>query len=374
MAIEIKEVTTKKQFNAFLDLPYRLYKHDPYHVPPLRFDEAATLNKKKNPAFDYCESRYWLAYKEGKVVGRIAGILNKAFVEKWKNKYVRFGWIDFENDIEIARALIEKVEEWAKELGYTALHGPLGFTDLDHEGMLVEGFDQLGTMAALYNHAYYPELIQQLGYVKDTDWVEYRIKVPDTVPEKLEKMAAIVERRLGLSVIKAKKPKEILPYAKPIFDLINAEYANLYGVTPLTEKQIAYYTKQYFGFMRTDFVSLILDKEGKLAAFGITMPSLSKALQKADGKLLPFGVFHILKAMKKNDTVDFLMIAIRKDLQDKGVNAILMLEMTKSYIKNGIKFAETNHELEDNTKVQSIWKSFDAKQHKRRRCFIKHIK
>ena len=374
MAIEIKEVTTKKEFNAFLDLPYRLYKHEPYHVPPLRFDEAATLNKKKNPAFDYCESRYWLAYKEGKVVGRIAGILNKAFVEKWKNKYVRFGWIDFENDIEITRSLIEKVEEWAKELGYTAVHGPLGFTDLDHEGMLVEGFDQLGTMAALYNHAYYPELIQQLGYVKDTDWVEYRIKVPDTVPEKLEKMAAIVERRLGLSVIKAKKPKEILPYAKPIFDLINAEYANLYGVTPLTEKQIAYYTKQYFGFMRTDFVSLILDKEGKLAAFGITMPSLSKALQKADGKLLPFGVFHILKAMKKNDTVDFLMIAIRKDLQDKGVNAILMHELAKSYIKNGIKFAETNHELEDNTKVQSIWKSLDHKLHKRRRCFIKHIK
>jgi len=373
MAIEIKEVTNKSQFNAFLDLPYRLYKDHAYHVPPLRFDEAATLNKDKNPAFDYCEAKYWLAYKDNKVVGRIAGILNKAYVEKWKNKYVRFGWIDFENDIAIAKALIEKVESWAKELGMTAVHGPLGFTDLDHEGMLIEGFDQLGTLASLYNHAYYPELIAQLGYTKDTDWVEYRINLTQAIPEKVEKIASIVQKRLGLSIIKAKKPKEILPYAKPIFDLINSEYAELYGVTPLTDKQIAYYTKQYFGFMRTDFVSLIVDREGKLAAFGITMPSLSIALQKAKGKLLPFGVFHILKAMKKNDTVDFLMIAVRKDLQGKGVNAILMNEMAKSYIKNGIKYAETNHELENNTKVQSIWSDLDAKLHKRRRCFIKHI-
>ncbi len=373
MAIEVKEVTDKKMMNAFLDLPYRLYKHHPYHIPPLRFDEAATLNKNKNPAFDYCEAKYWLAYKDGKVVGRIAGILNKAYIEKWKNKYLRFGWIDFENDIDIAKALIDKVEAWAKELGMTAVHGPLGFTDLDHEGMLIEGFDQLGTMASLYNHAYYPELIQQLGYTKDTDWVEYRLNIAQVIPEKIVKLSSVVERRLGLSVIRAKKPKEILPYAKPIFELINSAYSDLYGVTPLTEKQIAYYTKQYFGFMRTDFVSLIVDKEGKLAAFGITMPSLSLALQKADGQLFPLGFIHILKAMKKNDTVDFLMIAVRKDLQGKGVNAMLMYELNKSYIKNGIKYAETNHELEDNTKVQSIWKDLDAKQHKRRRCFIKHM-
>ena len=342
MAIEIKEVTSKKLFNAFLDLPYR-------------------------------DAKYWLAYKDGKVVGRIAGIYNKAYVEKWKNKYLRFGWIDFENDIDIAKALIETVENWARELGLTAVHGPLGFTDLDHEGMLIEGFEELGTMASLYNHAYYPELISKLGYTKDTDWVEYRIKVPQVIPEKLEKLSSIVQRRLGLTIANAKKPKDLLPLAGPIFELINEAYAELYGVTPLTEKQIAYYTKAYFGFMRTDFVSVILDKEGKLAAFGITMPSLSAALQKADGKLLPFGVFHILKALKKNDTADFLMIAVRKDLQGKGVNAIMMYELAKSYIKNGIKYAETNHELEDNTKVQSIWEHFDARQHKRRRCFIKHL-
>ena len=373
MAIEIKEVVDKKMMNAFLDLPYRLYKHHPYHVPSLRFDEAATLDKKKNPAFDYCEAKYFLAYKDGKVVGRIAGILNKSFVEKWKNKYVRFGWIDFEDDIEISKALIGAVEAWAKELGMTAVHGPLGFTDLDHEGMLIEGFDQLGTMASLYNHAYYPKHIEQLGYVKDTDWVEYRLAVPQTVPDKLAKIASVVERRLGLHVIKAKSTKDILPYAKEIFELINSAYSDLYGVTPLTDKQIAYYTKQYFGFMRTDFVSLIANKEGKIVAFGITMPSLSKALQKADGKLFPFGFIHILKAMKKNDTADFLMIAVAKELQGKGVNAMLMVEFTKAYAKSGVKYAETNHELEDNTKVQSIWKDLDAKQHKRRRCFIKHL-
>jgi hypothetical protein len=373
MAIEIVEVSNKKQFNAFLDLPYRLYKDHKYFVPPLRFDDAATLNKEKNPAFDYCEAKYWLAYKDGKVVGRIAGILNNAYIEKWKNKYLRFGWIDFENDIEIARALIGAVEHWAKELGLTAVHGPMGFTDLDHEGMLIEGFDQLGTMASLYNYAYYPELIQELGYVKQTDWVEFRINLTNGIPEKIGRVADIVEKRMGLTIVKAKSAKEILPYAKPIFDLINAEYADLFGVTTLTEKQIAYYTKMYFGFMRTDFVSLILDKDGKLAAFGLTMPSLSLALQKAKGSLFPFGFIHILMAMRKNDTADFLMIATRKELQEKGVNSLIMRELYTSYSKYGIKYCETNHELEDNTKVQKTWKDFDAIQHKRRRCFIKHL-
>lgn len=371
--IEVKEVTDEKLMNAFLDFPYRLYKGNAHYVPPLRFDEKDTLNKDKNPAFDYCESKYWLAFKDGRVVGRIAGILNKAYVEKWKNKYLRFGWIEFEEDAAIAKALMDMVESWAKELGMTAVHGPLGFTDLDHEGMLVQGFDQLGTMAALYNHPYYPEFIEKLGYTKDVDWVEYKVKVPEVVPEKLEKTASLVQRRLGLTIVKAKKAKEILPYAHEIFDLINSAYADLYGVVPLTEKQIQSYIKQYFGFMRTDFISIVLDKEGKLAAFGITMPSLSKALQKCGGKLFPFGFIYILLAMRKNDLSDLLMVAVRKDLQGKGVNALLIHETAKSYIKNGIKYAETNHELEHNTKVQSIWDDFDSVQHKRRRCFIKHL-
>lgn len=373
MSITIKEVTTKKEFNAFLDLPYRLYKGDANFVPPLKFDEKATLSKGKNPAFDFCEAKYWLAYKDGRVVGRVAGIINQAYIDKWKNKYARFGWIDFEEDEAIATALLQQVESWAKEKGMVAVHGPLGFTDLDHEGALVEGFDQLGTLAALYNYPYYPVFYERNGYKKDTDWIEYKIKIPAQLPEDLLKISSLVERRYELRVIKAKKPKEILPYAKPIFDLINNAYSGLYGVTELTDKQIQYYTKAYFGFMKVDFVSIIVDKDDKLAAFGITMPSLSKALQKSGGSLFPFGFIHILQAMSKPKIADFLMIAIRKDLQGKGVNALLIREIGASYIKNGIEFAETNHELEDNTKVQSIWKHFDAVQHKRRRCYIKML-
>jgi GNAT superfamily N-acetyltransferase len=255
----------------------------------------------------------------------------------------------------------------------TAVQGPLGFTDLDHEGMLVEGFDQLGTMATLYNYPYYPAFLEKLGYQKDIDWVEFRIKVPETVPEKLEKTASLIQKRLGLNIIAATKPKDILPYAKAIFDLINSEYADLHGVVPLTERQINYYIKQYFSFMRVDFVTIITDKEDKLAAFGITMPSLSVALQKSGGRLFPFGFIYILRAMKKNDSADFLMVAVRKDLQGKGVNALLIHETAKSYIKNGVKYVETNHELEDNRKIRSMWDDFDSRQHKRRRCFIRHL-
>jgi len=373
MSITIREVTSKEQLKAFVNFPYTLYKDHPYYVPPLRFDEMATLKKDKNPAFDYCEARYWLAYKGKKVVGRVAAILNKAYIEKWKNQYMRFGWIDFEEDENIAKALIAEVEKWAKEKGMKAVHGPMGFTDLDHEGMLVEGFDQVGTLAAIYNHPYYPQFIEKLGYSKDADWVEYRIKVPETMPEKLEKMATIVEKRLGLHVLKAKKAKDILPYAKDIFELINEAYSELYGVVPLTEKQIQYYTKQYFSFIRPDFVPLILDKDEKLVGFGVTMPSLSDALQKSKGSLLPFGFVHILKALKKNDQADLYLVAIKKELQGKGVNALLMYEVCKAYVKNGIRYAESNPELEANKKVQSIWEHFDAVQHKRRRCYIKHL-
>ncbi len=373
MRIKIKEVVSNAEMKAFIHFTDTLYKKHPYYVPPLSFDEAATLNKKKNPAFDYCEARYWLAYKDNKVVGRVAGIINHAYIDKWKNKYIRFGWIDFEDDEEISRLLLEHVQIWAKEKGLEAIHGPLGFTDLDHEGTLIEGFDQLGTLASIYNYPYYAKHFEKLGYCKDTDWVEYKITLDKQVPERIIKLASIVERRLHLKRIIAKKAKDILPYATAIFELINDSYAHLYGVTPLTKKQMEYYTKMYFSFMKVEFVTIIVDSEGKLAAFGITMPSLSKALQKNKGKLLPFGFISILNAMKKNNMADLLMVAIRKDLQGKGVNAMLMKETYESYIKSGIEIVETNHELEDNTKVQSMWEGFNAVQHKRRRCFIKRL-
>ena len=375
MSIVVKEVTTNKELKAFVNLPYRLYKDHPYYVPPLSFDEMGTLRKDKNPAFDYCEAKYFLAYKDGKVVGRVAAILNHAFIEKWKNKYMRFGWIDFEEDIEIPSALLAEVEKWAKEKQMDAIHGPMGFTDLDHEGMLVEGFDQLGTLAAIYNYPYYPKFLAELGFVKDADWVEYKIKIPQQMPADFEKMASIVKRRLNLTVVQAKKPKEILPYTKEIFELINSCYSHLYGVVPLTDKQIEYYTKQYFSFIKTEFVPLIIDQNGKLVAFGVTMPSLSVALQKAKGSLLPFGLFHLLGALKKgkNKFADLYLVAVDKAYQGKGVNALLMYECNKTYIDYGMEYAESNPELELNEKVQSFWERFDAVQHKRRRAFIKRL-
>ena len=373
MSILITEVVNKKQLKAFIEFPLQLYKNHPYFVPPLHFDEEATLRKDKNPAFDYCEARYWLAYKNNKVVGRIAGIISNAYIEKWKNAWLRFGWIDFEEDEEIAKALITEVENWAKEKGMTAVHGPMGFTDLDHEGMLVQGFDQLGTLATIYNYPYYPAFLEKLGYTKDADWVEFKITLPKTVPENLAKIASIVERRCGLHIVQARKAKDILPYAKDIFELINSAYSDLYGVVPLTEKQIQYYTKQYFSFIRTDFVPLVVNKEGKLVAFGITMPSLSLALQKARGSLFPFGFYYILKALKKNNLADLYLVAVDRAYQGKGVNAILMHELAKTYLKNGILHAESNPELELNTKVQSFWEYFESVQHKRRRCYIKQL-
>ena len=369
----IKEVSTRKELDDFVNFPYQLYKGNSYFVPPLRFDEIATLRRDKNPAFDYCEARYWLALRNRKTVGRIAAIINHAFIEKWQKNYLRFGWIDFVNDKEIARALLEQVEKWACEKKMDAVQGPMGFTDLDHEGMLVEGFDQVGTLATIYNYPYYPKYLEEFGYQKDADWVEYLIQIPQRVPENLERIACLIKKRCQLRVVNARKPKDILPYAKEIFQMINHTYSDLFGVVPLTEKQMNYYTRQYFSFIKTDFICLVIDYEGKLAAFGIAMPSLSAALQKANGKLFPFGFFHLLKAMKSNTILDLYLVAIRPDLQGKGVNSILMDELTRSCIRKGIRFAETNPELEKNTKVQALWEYYETRQHKRRRCYIKHL-
>ncbi|MBS1487261.1 MAG: hypothetical protein JST43_06690 [Bacteroidetes bacterium] len=373
MSLVIKEVVSRKDLKDFVNFPCQLYKGNAYFVPPLQFDEIATLRKDKNPAFDYCEARYWLAYRDGKIVGRVAGILNHAYIEKWKKNHLRFGWFDFVDDKEVAAALLAQIESWAAEKNMEGVQGPMGFTDLDHEGMLVEGYDQVGTLATIYNYPYYSKYLEELGYKKDADWVEYLIKIPPHVPENLERISSLIKKRCQLRVIKARKPKDILPYAKEVFQMINATYADLFGVVTLTEKQMAYYTQQYFSFIKTDFVSLVVDYEGKLAAFAIAMPSLSAALQKANGKLFPFGLFYLLKALRSNTIIDLYLVAVRPDLQGKGVNAILMEELTRSCIKHGIGFAETNPELEKNTKVQALWEYYETRQHKRRRCYIKPL-
>lgn len=373
MGIEIKEVKTKSELKKFIKFPFELYKGNKYWVPPLIFDDVKTLSKDKNPAFDFCEARYWLAYKDGKLAGRVAAIINHKFNEMWKQKAIRFGWIDFIDDEAVVKALIDEVEKWGRESGLEYVHGPLGFTDFDPEGLLVEGFEELSTFGAIYNYPYYQKHIENLSYVKDVDWIEFNVESPKTPNEKVSRIAEVVKQRNKLKLLKVNKAKELLPYAKEIFYLINDAYKELYGFVPLTDKQIEMYTKAYFGFIKPGYVPVILDENNKVAAFGITMPSLSKAMQKANGHLFPFGFIHILDAMKNSRDADLYLTAVRADLQNKGVNSLLMTEVNNVFINNNIEFVETNRELEENAKIQAQWRFYNARQHKRRRCYKKSI-
>jgi len=369
----IQEVTTLKDLRAFIRFPRQLYKDNPYYVPALFADDYATLRWDRNPAFDHCEARYWLAYQDGKVVGRVAGIVNKLYQENWGVNYGRFNWIDFIDDPDVSRALLETVEGWVQSFHVEAIHGPLGFTDMDREGMLIEGFDQLSTMVTFYNHPYYREHLERLGYAKAIDWVEYEITVPKEPVEAISRVAEAARQRSNLHILKVKQKKDLLKYAGQMFEVFNEAYRNLYGVVPLTDKQVAMAIKQYFGLVLPEFVPFVINEQDELVGFGITMPSLSHALQKSGGNLFPFGFIHLLKALSKNDRADLYLIGVRDGYRGKGVNAILMDHILKTYQKRGITKVESNPELETNDLVQSQWKYFEKRQHKRRRVFIKHL-
>lgn len=373
MSVEIVEVASEKDLGRFIRFPFGLYKDNKCWVPPLMFDERNTLRSDKNPAFDFCDAKYWLAYSEGRVVGRIAGIINRTFIETWTRRYARFGWIDFVDDAEVSGALLRAMEAWAAANGMEAVHGPLGFTDMDREGMLVEGFGELGTMATAYNYPYYPVHLERQGYTKDVDWVEFEVRVPDSIPGGAEKVARRILERRKLRLLDAKKPKDILPHAHAIFDVVNRAYSKIYGFVPLTERQIEFYTKQYFPSIVPDYVKILLDEHDRPAGFVIGMPSLSRALQKARGRLFPFGVFHLLGALRRPRQIDLLIGAIRPDLQGSGADALLITELAATLIRKRIVLAETNPELEDNLLVQGHWRHFESRQHKRRRCYIKHL-
>jgi len=373
MGMEVKEVTALHELKKFVAFQYTLYKNNAYWVPPIRADELRSLRKDKNPAFDFCEAKYWLARKDGKIVGRVAGIINKRYNEKWNQRATRFGWFDFIDDGEVSGRLLHEVERWASERGMNYVHGPLGFTDMDGEGMLVEGFEEVSTLGALYNYPYYQEHIERLGYAKDIDWIEYEVTMRGGIPEKVARMAEIALKRNNLTILNARKAKELLPYAKKIFHVLNDAYTDLYGFVELSEKQIDMYVKQYFGFINPEYVPVVLDSNNEVVAFGIAMPSLSKALQRCKGRLFPFGFIHVLRALKNNRRVDLYLTAVRPDMQNKGINAILIHESNKVYNKNRIEKVETNRELEGNTKVQAQWKFFEARQHKRRRCYKKQL-
>ncbi len=378
MTVEIKKVETKKELKRFIRFNYEFYKDNPYSVPDLYDDMLNTFSPKKNAAFEFCEADYFLAYEDGKIVGRVAAIINRRANEKWGKKAVRFGWIDFVDDIQVSRALIETVKQWGKARGMNEIEGPLGFTDMDAEGMLVEGFDQLSTMSTIYNYPYYPRHMEELGLVKSADWVEMKIAIPDEIPEKHRRISQIIERKYNLHVRKLKSRAEIRKtgVAHDIFRLINDAYEPLFGFSRMTERQIDQYVNMYVPVLDLRMVSIVENEQNEIVAVGISMASLSEALQRAKGKLFPFGWVHLLKALmlKRPKMLDLLLVAVRPDYQGKGVNALLFTDLIPVYKKLGFKYAESNPELEMNDKVQNQWQYFEHEQHKRRRCFRADIK
>lgn len=367
--------TDKDQLLQYVQFGIDLYRGNDCYVPPLITDQIDTLRPEGNPAYDFCEAQSFMAFRNGEPVGAITAIINRAANEKTGERQLRFGFMDFIDDEEVVDALFDAVAAWGRERGMTEMVGPLGFTDLDPEGMLTEGYDEIGTMATIYNYPYYVGHMERMGFEKDAEWVEYRITVPDGIPEKHQRISDIVARKFGLKVKKFTSKKKIKEqYGRAIFDLVNEAYADLYGFVPLTDRQIEHYINIYLGVLRLDDVTLIVDSDERLVALGISMPSMSKALQKSRGRLFPFGWYHLLRAINgHSDVVDLLLVAVKPEYQSKGVNALLFSDLIPRYIANGYKFAESNVELEGNANVQKQWEYFERRLHRRRRAWKKAL-
>lgn len=375
--ITIKALTpTRSELLEYIHFGIDLYRGNDCYVPPLIVDELDTLNPHKNPAAEICDSQSFMAYRDGRPAGTITAIMNRNANRRYHNTAVRFGFVEFVDNPEVVDALFAAVEEWGREHGATAIIGPMGFTDMDHEGMLIEGFDEPGTMATIYNHPYYPRHMERMGFEKDVDWVEYRITVPPAVPEKMARIAEIVKRKYGLRNVSVSSRKELKDkYGREFFHLINEAYADLYGFAPLTDRMIDHYIANYLGMLRLDDLSIIVDAEGRLAGAGISMPSMTRALQRTGGRLLPTGWWHLLQAIKGKgvDVVDLMLVAVRKDLLGKGVNALLFTDLIPRYNAHGYREAESNLELENNENVQKQWEYFERRLHRRRRAWRKEL-
>ena len=376
MSVLIKTVTTRKELKTFVRFANKLYKGNKYYVPSMPFDDLNTLDKDKNGAFDFCEAEYYLAYKNGVLVGRVAAIVNHKANESWKVKQVRFGWFDFIDDMEVSAALLDAVIAFGKEKGMTQIVGPLGFTDFDPEGMLVEGFDRVSTMALIYNHPYYPEHMKKLGYYKETGWLEYRITIPAEVPERHIRLAELVKERNNLTLRKLTR-RQIRKenYGVKLFNLINDTYCKLYGYSLLSDRQIEQYVDLYLSLVDPRMLNFVEDENGDLIAAAITIPSLAEALQKCNGEIFPFGWWYLLKNMfiKKPDTLDLLLIGVRPDYQNKGVPTLVICDLIETFNKLGFRYAESNANLETNTAIQALWGPFEKEQHKKRWVFGKDI-
>lgn len=374
--VEIVEVTTKAQLRKFVDYPNKLYHDNPNFVPAFYGDDIDDWDKKKNPAFDYCEARCFLAYRDGEIVGRIGAILSHRANEKWETKRMRFTQVDFIDDISVSSALFDTVEKWAKEKGCDEIHGPLGFTDMDREGMLVDGFDKRNMFITYYNEPYYNEHLEKLGYSKDTDWVEYKIYIPSLEDEqtvRIHKIAEHVIKRKKLRKVEVRTRFGYKPYIEKVFNLINEAYAPLYGTVHLSDKQIKKYANKFIPLINPKYACFVMDEQNEIIAFGIAAPSVAAAIKKSNGRLFPFGWVGVLKAFNKNNALDLLLTAVRPDLQGSGINAVVIDHMLNNAAKNGMVYAESGPMLETNSKILAQWKLFDTELHKRRRCYIKKV-
>ena len=374
--VEIKMVQNKGDIKKFVNFPDKLYKNEKNYVPELKSEEYSMYSPKTNFAYEYCDTRYFLAYRDGRIVGRIGAIINKKANELWNQKQIRITRIDFIDDKEVSGALFTAVENWAKELGLTDVHGPLGFTDLDKEGLLIEGFDRMGSTVTIYNFPYYAAHFEAYGYDKDIDWLEYRIRVPEKGDDRVARISKIAKKVMERSHVhfyKIKKIKDTAPIVIQVFSLISECYKDLYGVVPYTEKIAQDYLRRFTTLLNPDYAKFIVDDDNKLVGFGLAAPSLSEAFIKSRGRLLPFGWVHLLRAVKKPKELDLYLVAVHPDYQKSGLVALLLNDITASAVKNGVKFAESSPELETNQRIQDFWKNYDAEQHKRRRCYKKKL-
>lgn len=373
--VEIREVKTRSELKKFVNYPNVLFKDVPQYIPAMIGDDLADWNPKKNPAFSYCDAKCWLAWRDGKVVGRIGAILSRRANEKWNLNRMRFTQVDFIDDFEVSSALFKAVEDFAREKGCNEVHGPLGFTDLDREGMLVEGFDRQSMFITYYNFPYYIDHLTRLGYVKDVDWVEMLIDVPydEHTVTRMDKLAERVMRYSNLHIAELKSRRDYKPWIEKVFQMVNVAYSGLYGTVPLDEEQIRRYADKFIPLVNPELACFVADEQENLVGFGVSAPSMAKALKKSKGRLFPLGWIGVLKALKVNDTLDLFLVAVAPEYQGKAVNAIILNHVLKGCHKMGIRKAETGPQLEYNHKVQSQWNFFKTEQHKRRRCFVKAL-
>lgn len=373
MSVTIREVKNRSELKKFISFPERLYKNSPNWVNALWSDEYKTLLRAKNPAYEYCEATLFLAEKGGRIVGRVAAIINYNANRDWNVKYMRFGWFDFIDDLEVSGALLTKVEELALERGMEAVNGPFGFTDMDREGMLTEGFENMGAFTTLYNFPYYPEHMEKLGYTKDAEWIQREFDVPDSVPDKLKQYSRIIQKKFKVSVLRTKSKRELRSYAIDLFNALNKAFVPLYGFTPLSQKQIEWYVDQFLPLINMDLVCLVVNEEDRVVAFAVTMPSLSKAMRESRGRLFPFGFLKLLKALRSFELVDLYMIGIIPEYQNKGLNAVIFDHLNSNLIRLGVKRVIANPQLETNKAVQSIFDYYPGRLYSKRRCYIKNL-